>query len=154
MAEVPAQTPLVTQFLAAVNEFNNCKAGGDYQNLAKYYDPSAQLQEVDPDQFGNLKTHSPRDGIGGVIDYLAKSQPALLPRFWPILPFTETYPTTTSATLDGSATYFDCTANPPPPDPPAPALPIETKAFTIKFHFEFKLTGTTWLVTNGWGKKT
>jgi len=74
------QSPLLTQFFAAVNEFNNCKAGTDYRNLAKYYDPNVQLSEVDPDaQTGVPKTHIGRDGIGGVIDYLATTQPALLP---------------------------------------------------------------------------
>src|SRR5262249_43299082 len=90
----------------------------------------------------------------GFMHYLATSQPALLPRFWPSFPIAENYPTTTTATLDGSATYFDCTANPPPPSPPS-APPINTEAFPIKFHFDFKLdpTGTTWLVRNGCAKK-
>lgn len=132
---------LLAQFFAAVHEFNNCKTAADYQNLKKFYDVHAELSEVDPP----YAKHTGRDNI---IRYLGDTQPALWPRFWPSLPtITETpknSDTAIAASLDGSATYFDCTTNPPPPR-------ANTTPFVIDFYFKFKRlnTGSLWLVTVG-----
>jgi hypothetical protein len=130
---------LLTRFFAAVHDFNACQTKGDYQNLKKYYDPDAELREVDPP----YKKHTGRDNI---IKYLRKTQPRLLPRFWPSLPTIIETPansdTATAASLDGSATYFDCTTTAPR---------ANRTPFVINFHFEFKRpdTGSLWLVTVG-----
>jgi hypothetical protein len=129
---------LLNQFFAAVHDFNACQTKDDYQNLEKYYDPHAELSEVDPPH----KKHTGRDKI---IKYLRETQPALLPRFWPSLPtITETANSdaATAASIDGSATYFDCTTAAPG---------ANTTPSVINFHFEFKRpnTGSRWLVTVG-----
>jgi hypothetical protein len=142
---------LLTQFFASVHEFNNCKTAADYQNLKRYYDRDATAYEVDPpnNPHGFLDPRKPKgvDGHQAIIDYLANTQPALWPRFWPSLPtITETpySDTLTAASLDGLATYFDCTRNPPPPR--ANATP-----FVIYFHFEFTRLDirSLWLVKVG-----
>ena len=151
-----AQSKLLTQFFAAVDEFNSCKSAADYRNLAKYYDLDAELFEVDPiPATGVFPKHT---GRGDIINYFANNQPARLPRFWPTLPITE-YPassdTATAASLDGKGTYFDCTTNPPPPNPNPPPALLSNEAVTISFHFEFTrpTTASDWLVKNGNGKK-
>jgi len=150
------QSQLLTQFFAAVDEFNNCKSAADYRNLAKYYGPDAQLHEVDVDPKTGVRPR--HDGRHAIIAYLAKTQPERLPRFWPTLPVTETpanSDTATNASLDGTATYFDCTTNPPAPDPDRPGQLLSSQPFTISFHFEFTrpTTASDWLVTKGNGKK-
>jgi hypothetical protein len=148
---------LLTQFFASVHEFNNCKTAAHYKNLKRFYDRSATAYEVDPpnNPHGLLDPQRPAgvDGNQLIVDYLANTQPALWPRFWPSLPtITETPAnsddTAIAASLDGSATYFDCTTNPPP-------LGANTTPFVINFHFEFKRPdpGSLWLVTLAVGKR-
>jgi hypothetical protein len=143
---------LLTRFLASVHEFNYCKNAADYLNLIVYYHPNATLYEVDPPYrpHGAMDPTKPA-GVAGnraIVDYLANSQPALWPRFWPSLPISETANSDnlTVASLDGSATYSDCTN----PNRPQGAI---TTPYTIKFHFEFtrKDTLSPWLVTFGNG---
>jgi hypothetical protein len=133
------QSQLLTHFFASVHEFNSCKNWADYENLAKYYDAGAELSEVDP-------PNKKRTGRNNIIKYLVETQPRLLPRFWPSLPITETADsdTLTAASLEGSATYFDCTTNPPPKG-------VRTLPFTIRFRFEFTRpdTASPWVVTIG-----
>jgi hypothetical protein len=143
---------LLTQFFASVHEFNTCKTKGDYQKLKRYYHRDAKAYEVDPPHTQHGVGEIPgTDGNQAIVDYLANTQPALLPRFWPFLPtITETAnsDTLTAASLDGSATYFDCTTNPPPPR-------ANTTPFVINFHFEFTRPDTVspWLVTFGIGNR-
>src|SRR6516162_9070594 len=75
---------LLTQFFASVHEFNACKSPGDYQNLKRYYNKDATAYEVDPPNTKHGKgVTAGKDGNQDIVDYLALTQPALWPRFWP-----------------------------------------------------------------------
>jgi hypothetical protein len=123
---------LLTRFFVSVHDFNNCTTAVDYQKLIQYYDRDATLYEVDPpnNPHGFLDPRKPAnvDGNQAIVDYLAKYQPALLPRFWPSLQTIIETPYSDGlnvATLEGLATYFDRTTNP------------NTTPFVIYFHFEY-----------------
>ena len=133
---------LINEFTKAVDAFNACQNADDYRNLSHFYDPSATISEVDPPH----TAHNPR---GAMINYLAMTQPELLPRFWPdyrqIVERPADSHNATSASLEGQATYLDCTTT----NPAGKGTPI-----VVHYHFEFSRQNTTspWLVTAGWAK--
>jgi len=137
---------LLTQFFASVHEFNACKSPGDYQNLKRYYNKDATAYEVDPPNTKHGKgVTAGKDGNQDIVDYLALTQPALWPRFWPtqIKETPTNSDTALNASLDGLAIYFDSAET-------APAT-----SFVIKFHFDYTRTLTTddWLVITGSGNQ-
>src|SRR5882672_6374394 len=92
-------------FKAAIDAFNLCNNAGDYSGLASYMDPNAKMKEVDPPH----KQHHP---IANVIAYLCETQPQYLLRFYPDYNKLKETPqdsdNATSASVDGPATYQDC----------------------------------------------
>ena len=133
---------LLTKFLESVAAFNACKTAADYNALGPYYDLNATLSTVDPP----LKSYTPRADI---LAYLSGTQSAKCPRFWPHLNTISETPNSdakTSASLDGVATYVDCTMYPPPAG-------AYTTPVVINFHFKFTRPNsnptTPWMVTVG-----
>jgi hypothetical protein len=133
---------LIDDFRRAVDAFNACQNAADYQSLSGYYDPSARISEVDP-------PHTAHTPSGAVINYLKTTQPQLLPRFWPdyrqIIERPANSDNATHASLEGPATYVDCTTS----NAAGNRTPI-----VVNYHFEFSRpdTRSPWLVTVGWAR--
>ena len=127
---------LTVAFKAAIDAFNLCNNAGDYSGLAGYMDPNAKMKEVDPPH----KQHHPS---ANVIAYLCNTQPQYLPRFYPDYNKLKETPqdsdNATSASVDGPATYQDCsTGN-------ANGNPVK---IPVTLHYEFTRpdTHSPWLI--------
>jgi hypothetical protein len=128
---------LTVAFKAAIDAFNLCNNAGDYSGLQRYMDPNAKMKEVDP-------PHKEHHSSAEVIAYLSKTQPQYLPRFSPDYSKLKETPqdsdNATSASVDGPATYQDCSTGNANgnPDP-----------ISVTLHYEFTRpdTQSPWLIT-------
>jgi hypothetical protein len=128
---------LTLAFKAAIDAFNACHNAGDYSGLQRYMDPNAKMKEVDP-------PHKEHHTSANVIAYLCEKQPPFLPRFSPDYNKLKETPqdsdNATSASVDGPATYQDCSTGNANgnPDP-----------ISVTLHYEFTRpdTHSPWLIT-------
>jgi len=132
-------TDLGSTLLELIRRFNNpLDGGGLYYSYGLLLDPNVEEKEVDPTLSGTGpgpgKVHKPRDGAGGVLDYLKTSQKDKIPQFdagaqssWYVAE------TGTTGIISGTGTYQDDSKKATPVTP-------------VKYCFVFAKTGGNWFL--------